>query len=1017
MGCSRRLLWPGDDGASRKAGARPPHRGRPRRGAAPSEVATVSPGALASTTLEHRRLKAKSYPPLPYSRRQRPAATKWGILPRRLSSDSLCKNRSPCRTMNAVEIEQALSDLALQPFEGAEFPFQFLAAFGNKAVTIDRLRKGNTNHSDLPGGVLQRNHIHIAVADPGQVGHTLTTLKASPGTTKARAKFILATDGTTLEAEELATGDAIACDYELFPDHFGFFLPLAGISTIKEIKDNPIDVRATGRLNKLYVELLRENPEWATTARRPEMNKFMARLVFCFFAEDTDIFPGSTLFTATVDRMTERDGGNVHEVLEAIFRTMNTKTQERAAAGLPRWATEFPYVNGGLFSGSTEVPKFTRTARSYLYQAGQLDWKEINPDIFGSMIQAVADDEERGALGMHYTSVPNILKVLNPLFLDDLRTQLEAAGDNKIKLLNLRKRMAHIRVFDPACGSGNFLVIAYKQMREMEATINRLRGEANLASEIPINNFRGIELRDFPAEIARLALIIAEFQCDVLYRGQKEALTDVLPLDSQNWITCGNALRLDWLAICPPTGTGVKLVGDDLFNTPLDQAEIDFANEGGETYICGNPPYLGSRWRDASQQRDLELLFSKRSKSFKDLDYVAAWYLKAADFVQAVEGCSAAFVATKSICQGEQVAMLWPLVFQQNLQISFAHRPFHWSNLASKNAGVTVVIVGISRRNSQKKLLVEDGVARHVENIGPYLIPMADVIVEKASRPLNGLSRMDYGNKPTDGGNLILDRFEKDALVCRSNSAAQFIRQYVGSTEFISGTPRFCLWIEDKDLEVATSIPEIDERFRRVRALREASKGQQANANALTPHRFVFAPHREGTALIVPRVSSERRPYLPVGFVDDSTVVSDRAAVVYEPDFWLFSVIASRLHLVWIASVCVRMRMDFSYSNTLGWNTFPVPTLTEQNKIDLTACAEDILLVREAHFPATIAELYDPEAMPEDLRRAHEKNDETLERIYIGRKFKNDTERLEKLFDLYTKMTAAQAKPKKGKAQ
>ena len=266
--------------------------------------------------------------------------------------------------------------------------------------------------------------------DPGMVDETLKAMRESPKTGAAKAKFILATDGETLEAEELATGETITCDYQDFPNHFGFLLPLAGISTIKEIKDNPIDVRATGRLNKLYVELLSENPEWATAERRPDMNKFMARLVFSFFAEDTDIFPGTRLFTATVDRMTERDGGNVHEVLETVFRTMNIKTEERAAGGLPRWAIEFPYVNGGLFSGSTEVPKFTRTARAYLYQAGQLDWKEINPDIFGSMIHAVADDEERGALGMHYTSVPNILKVLNPLFLDDLRAMKELVHRN-----------------------------------------------------------------------------------------------------------------------------------------------------------------------------------------------------------------------------------------------------------------------------------------------------------------------------------------------------------------------------------------------------------------------------------------------------------------------------------------------------------------------------------------------------------------------------------------------------------
>ena len=923
--------------------------------------------------------------------------------------------------MNAVEIESAISDLALEPFDASEFPFTFLAAFGNKDTALKRLRAGNNNTSDVPGGVLLRNNIHIAVCDLDNVGETLTALHASPATAKGKVKFILATDGQTIQIKELATCDLVACEFEDLPNHFGFLLPLAGISTIKEIKDNPIDVRATSRLNKLYVELLNENPDWAKTERRADMNHFMARLVFCFFAEDTDIFNGDGLFTKTVEQFSERDGSNSHEVLSEIFRAMNIKLAERPSAEprLPGWANKFPYVNGGLFSGSTETPRFTRMARTYLLHTGNLNWQKINPDIFGSMIQAVADDEERGALGMHYTSVPNILKVLNPLFLDDLRGQLEVAGDNKAKLLNLRKRMAHIRVFDPACGSGNFLVIAYKQMREIEAQINQRRGEAHNKSEIPLTNFRGIELRDFPAEIARLALIIAEYQCDVLYRGQQDALEEFLPLDTQNWIVCGNALRLDWLSICPSTGTGVKLLADDLFSSPLNQTEIDFENEGGETYICGNPPYLGSRWRDEEQQRDLASLFSYRAKSFKDLDYVAGWYIKAADYTGSVSNSRCAFVATKSICQGEQVAMLWPLIFEQGLEIFFAHRPFHWSNLASKNAGVTVVIVGISFKKSGPKMIYEEEERRIVDNIGPYLIPMGNVIVEKTAKPINGLPRMDYGNKPTDGGNLILDRDEKDKLVRNFPQSEKFVKQYVGSSEFINGSPRFCLWIEDEQVDEAKSIPEIATRIEKIRTLRRESKGQQANSNACTPHRFVFAPHRNGIALIVPRVSSERRPYLPAGLVDDATVASDRAAVIYNPEAWLLSIITSRMHLVWIANVCVRMRMDFSYSNTLGWNTFPMPLLTEQNKADLTACAEAILLAREAHFPATIADLYDPDTMPDNLRHAHERNDEVLERIYIGRRFKNDTERLEKLFGLYSKMTASSTKAtprtKKGK--
>ncbi len=919
--------------------------------------------------------------------------------------------------MNAVEIEQAISDLALQPFDAAEFPFAFLAAFGNKDTALKRLRAGNNNASEVAGGVvllgvLQRNNIQIAVCEPGTTGPQLQALRSSPATTKGKAKFILATDGQTLEAEDLGAGETIACDYPDFPDHFGFFLPLAGISTIKEIKDNPIDVRATGRLNKLYVELLRENPDWAKSERRGDMNHFMARLIFCFFAEDTDIFNGEALFTRTLEQMSDRDAGNTHQVLSEIFRAMNVKIADRAAAKLRSWADQFPYVNGGLFSGSADVPRFTRMARTYLLHAGTLNWKQINPDIFGSMIQAVADEDERGELGMHYTSVPNILKVLTPLFLDDLRAQLDGAGDNKIKLLNLRKRMARIRVFDPACGSGNFLVIAYKQMREIEAEINRRRGETHLRSEIPLTNFRGIELRDFPAEIARLALIIAEFQCDVLYRGQKDALAEFLPLNAENWIVCGNALRLDWLSVCPPTGTGVKVTADDLFGTPLDQTEIDFENEGGETYLCGNPPYLGSQWRSAEQQSDMQAVFSCHTDSYKDLDYVAAWFLKAAEYGRQM-ACDAAFVATKSINQGRQVSMLWPLIFERGFGIRFAHRPFTWKNMASRNAGVTVVVVGISNSSISNRYIFDQETKKSARNINAYLLDGKDVIVSQLSTSISGLPTMDYGNKPSDGGYLILSVGEKDQLCNEYPLAVPLLKKLVGSREFTSSSSRWCLWIEDSQLPSAVSIPPIATRIEAVRSVRLESKGKQSNDKADRPHRFVYTPHQEKDALIVPSITSENREYLPVGLVGSDTIISNKAAVIYAPPLWTLSIVASRLHAQWIATVCVRMRTDFSYSNTLGWNTFPVPLLTEQNKADLTRCAENILLAREAHFPATIADLYDPDTMPQNLRAAHEHNDEVLERIYIGRRFKNDTERLEKLFDLYTRMTAAATAPAK----
>ncbi|MBU0501069.1 MAG: lactate dehydrogenase [Gammaproteobacteria bacterium] len=912
--------------------------------------------------------------------------------------------------MNAVEIEAAVSDLALLPFDGEEFPFAFLQAFGNKETTIKRLRAGASNKSDL-GGILQTNNIHIAVSEAGEVTKTLAALRASPATVKAKARFILATDGADFEAEDIETGETVACAYPDFPDHFGFFLPLAGITTVKQIRESAFDIRATSRLNRLYVELLKDNPEWGATERRPDMNHFMARLIFCFFAEDTDIFNGTGLFTDTLSQMSARDSSDTHAVIGEIFRAMNVETRDRANANLPRWADGFPYVNGGLFSGNLDVPRFSKIARSYLLHVGNLDWTRINPDIFGSMIQAVADDEERGALGMHYTSVPNILKVLNPLFLDDLRAKLAEAGDNKAKLLNLRKRMTRIRVFDPACGSGNFLVIAYKQMREIENAINERRGEIKRKSDIPLTNFRGIELRDFPAEIARLALIIAEYQCDLIYLGQKEALARFLPLAKQNWITCGNALRLDWLSICPPTGTGVKLLADDLFGTPLEQTEIDFENEGGETYICGNPPYLGSTWQTDEQKADLGSVFATRTRNWKSLDYVAGWFMKAADY--ATHTCaSAAFVSTNSICQGQQVPILWPLIFSTGNKIVFAHTSFKWANLASHNAGVTVAIVGISKQTGKLRRIfsmADDGSAlvKEVEHINAYLVPGASVVVEKAARPLSGQAEMSFGNKPVDGGHLLLSRVEVAALGLMSEQHARFIRRIYGSAEFIRGLERYCLWIEDRHLDEAMCITAIRQRIEGVRVMRLASRDSGANEMAAHSHQMREMNQSRESMVVIPRVSSEGRPYLPVGLLPSPNVIGDRNFALYDAPLWNLALIASRLHLVWISTVCVRMRTDFSYSNTLGWNTFPVPTLTDKNKADLTRCAEDILLTREAHFPATIADLYDPEAMPADLRAAHERNDEVLERIYIGRRFRNDTERLEKLFELYTKMTAA----------
>jgi hypothetical protein len=917
--------------------------------------------------------------------------------------------------MNAVEIEEAVSLLTTNPFNPAEFPYQFLAAFGFGETTLKKLRADGGKASDVPGAVLLRNQIHMLVTEPGRVEEGLSALRESERTTKGRVKFILATDGDMVAAVQMGgVNEALSRPFVELALQFSFFFPLAGISTVAEIRNNPIDIKATSRLNKLYVELLKDNPAWAKADKRPALNQFMARLIFCFFAEDTNIFVQEGAFTKVVREMSDAQSSNTHEIIAELFRAMNTPNEARAKAKVKSWANTFPYVNGGLYrddDGAMECPRFSKMARSYLLRCGELDWKQINPDIFGSMIQAVADDDERGSLGMHYTSVPNILKVLDPLFLDDVNEQLTQAGDNPRKLLNLRKRIAKIRVFDPACGSGNFLVIAYLKLREIEHTIceRRQDSEKDKKTQIPLTNFYGIEIKSFPAEIARLALLIAEFQCNVRYIGQREACRDVLPLHNTGHIVCGNALRLDWLQVCPPPAkVSVKppKVGDSGFDL----------EPGVETYICGNPPYAGSAKQSATQKDEVEVVFASSTKVWRSLDYVCCWIRNAAEYSRAY-ATDFAFVTTNSICQGEQVSILWPLVFGADLEIRFACTSFKWANLASHRAGVTVVVVGLGRigqsRSTPKRLYSEgeedgDIVTREVASINPYLIPGKPVIVYPRSLTSDGRGFMIRGNMPTDGGHLLLDLNTATQLKLSDPRTRILIKPFIGADELINGLLRYCVWIEDDQLELANSIAAVQKRIEGVRNMRSASSAASTREYAKYAHKFrqIQGISKEN-CIVVPRVSSENRDYLPVDYFSGATIVGDRNFAVCDAAVWNMALIASRLHWVWIGTVCVRMRTDFSYSNTLGWNTFPVPPLTENDKVALTRCAEDILLAREAHFPATIADLYDPERMPANLRAAHDRNDETLERIYIGRRFKNDTERLEKLFEMYTKMVKA----------
>lgn len=912
--------------------------------------------------------------------------------------------------MNAVEIEEAVAELEGRPFDPAEFPYAFLAAFGNKETTIKRLRSGQSNASDINGGVLQRNNIHIAVCADGLVTRTIVELRESPKTGSAKAKFVLATDGVTLEAEDLNSGETIACVYQEFAQYFGFFLPLAGISTVKEIKNNPFDVKATGRLNKLYVELLKDNPDWAKEEKRPELNQFIARLIFCFFAEDTSIFLPKQ-FTRIIDQMSDGQSGNTHEVLAELFRAMDTKPKERAARNIKSWANVFPYVNGGMFAGTTDCPRFSRIARSYLLAIGNLEWDKINPDIFGSMIQAVADDDERGELGMHYTSVPNILRVLNPLFLDDLRGQLTAAEDNIRKLRNLRKRLASIRVFDPACGSGNFLVIAYKEMRAIEHEIV-LRTKDDPKSWMKLDNFYGIEIKNFAVEIARLALLIAEFQCDVRFISQQEARAMVLPLHRTGQIRAANALRLDWLDVCPPIFKQV-VVEQDLAGPTgrlaLDDEGWENPTSEPETYICGNPPYLGAKKKNAEQVADMTAVGLSDAKL---LDYVCAFIVKGLAFVRQ-NNCRMALVSTSSICQGEQVALLWPTVLAA-AHISFAYTPFKWSNSAANNAGVYCTIVGLQADKPSKRLLISEDRQKECSEISPYLIEGPPIICTPSKSSISALASMVMGSNAVDGKRLVLEREDVVRLQDLGPAALRFIKPYGGTEELTSGIDRFCIWIDDSELDSALTIQPLASKVEECRTYREGA-GRDARKAAKRPHAFCYSTFKNEPFIQVGNTIGNRYKYVPAVLKPAGFVSNHNAFAIYGIRLMELALVSSQMHIVWAEAIAGRLGNGVRYGNTVVYNTFPVPPLTHQNRDDLARCAENILFAREGHFPMSIAEMYDEEKgnMPDDLRHAHNATDELVERIYIGRRFRNDTERLERLFELYAKMTAENPLPTK----
>lgn len=898
--------------------------------------------------------------------------------------------------LSVRELEERVGALAGRKYFSQELLYDLLAAYGRSASSITRLRKGDLNVARHPeaGEVAQKNVVYFRPvpreSSTDELLELMGELTDAEYVTRYSPRFVLVTDYHRLLAYDTHTRETLNTPLGEIGQYVAFFLPWAGMEKTNYISEHHADRKAADKMAVLFDELLKVTPSLKETPQsRHNLNTFFSRLLFCFFAEDTEVFT-SNQFTNAVGSLTLKDGSDTHEVIAQIFAALDAEAREDK----PAVAAGFPYVNGRLFAvqSGQYVPVFNRRARELLLELGALQWGDINPDIFGSMFQSVIDAGQRANLGQHYTSVPNILKTIEPLFLDDLKAQLEAAEGSTKRLRKLLDRIAGIKVFDPACGSGNFLVIAYKELRKLEHAIleklQELSGDYQsqllLESRIRIENFYGIEIDDFPAEIAVLSLWIAKHQMNVEFKQKFGTSIPLIPLREAGAIRCDNAARLDWQEVCPNNGEE-------------------------EIYLIGNPPYVGSSMQTKEQKEDFSIVFGKR-KYGKNLDYVSLWFIKGADYISR-SNSQLAFVATNSIVQGLHISMLFPHILTEHVEIGYAYTSFKWTNNAKGNAGVTVIVLSLRPEGIKSpKYIFSGGVRTEAKNINWYLLDSPNIVLDSPRHPIsNEFPPMVYGNKPSDGGNLFLDILEYQDLVTAHPDAKKYTHPILGSAEFINGKDRWCLWITDEQVKDASEIPPIAERLERVRAMRLCSKAAITREFASQPHRFLQLSYKKTDSLIVPRVSSERREYIPIGYLGPDTVISDSAFAVYDAEPWLFALLTSRMHMVWTRTVGGRMKTDYRYSNTVVYNNFPVPELSARAKSELTDAALRVLDVREYHSEMTLAQLYDPDTMPQDLRLAHEQLDLLVDSLYRDTPFASDDERLKRLFNLYLKQTGGDA--------
>jgi hypothetical protein len=877
--------------------------------------------------------------------------------------------------MSLEIIEKNLKKI-IENIDTTNFIYDFLLAFDYPKSTIKRLKSGSYNLSEKENELIWKKKIYYhKITHNNDVHDVIDELSNNEIIKKQKIRFLIVTDFKNFLAKDLKTNDSLDISIYKLNENSEFFLPLIGREKIHIEHENPADIKAADQMGKLYDNILKDNQDYDLNKFRGHLNLFFTRLLFLYYADDSEIFDKNQ-FLNTVSNFTNDDGGDLRIFFNKLFKILNTSTRSNELNHFEK----FPYVNGNLFDGTIELPNFTKNTRKMIIEGASLDWHMINPDILGSMLQAVVSPEEREDDEMHYTSVPNILKVIGPLFLDDLKEKINSAENDEKKLKNILKFIYNLKIFDPACGSGNFLIISYKQLSLLEINIFEKLLEINpddwrmSVSGISLNQFYGIEKSNYAVETSKLSLWLAEHQMNLLFKDVFGSIKPTLPLKETGKIICENSINVDWSDFC------------------------QIEKNTSYVYLVGNPPFKGSRKQNINQKKDI-IKTLKHIKGYKRLDYVSLWFFKAKTYIEKNIKSSCSFVSTDSICQGEHVSLLWPELLKK-LEIIFAVKTFKWSNNARDKAGVYCAIIGLANPNNKKKLLIDDKKFEWVKYISPYLTADKFVNVPSRQKPfIKNIPEMIYGNMPLDGGFLKLDINDYEEIVKESSNAKKFLRPLVGGNEFIKSLKRWCIWIDDKNLNEALEINKIRERIDKVKSFRNDA-GDVAKTLVNKPHQFRYRHEAKKNFILVPRTTTSSRDYLPIGYFDKKFISLESAQIVYDPPLFLFSILSSKAHMIWSKSVGGKLGTGVRYSSNLCFNTFPLENIHNDQIQLMEQASYNILEEREKFSELPISKIYSSE-MPSSLLKVHKLNDDLVNKILFNRENLTAENTISLLFQKY----------------